>query len=95
MVLWLILFLPIIVLYVLGSLYTSIYYFIDEICFPRLYHYKGAYGVKVVLPEDNVLNLLRENKISFSIGDGFIRFPDNETFDVAKEFLGSYKIYEE
>ena len=52
-------------------------------------------GAKVVLPESNVLDLLRENKIPFSIGAGFIRFPDNETFDTAKKFLGSYKIYDE
>lgn len=91
----LVIFLPVIVLCVSSYLCVKIYYFIDEIFFPRLYSDRNTYGVRVVLPENNVLDLLMENKILFSIGNGFIRFPDNETFDVAKEFLGSYKIWEE
>lgn len=94
-ILYLVTALPAIVLYVFGSLCVSIYYFADEKCFPGLYHYKDTYGIRVVMPENNVLNLLRENKISFSIGDDFIRFPSNKIFNAAKEFLGSYKIYEE
>lgn len=95
-ILLLILFLPIILLYLLGLTCINIYCsFTEEDDLLELYSIMDACGVKVVLPESNVLDLLRENKIPFSIGAGFIRFPDNETLDTAKEFLGSYKIYEE
>ena len=85
---------PALVLYALGSLYFSAYSLLMKKSFPGLYPIKDYGGIKIVMPENEVLDLLRVHRIKFSIGDGFIRFPDNKTFGRAKEILRSYKIYD-
>lgn len=62
-ILLLILFLPIILLYLLGLTCINIYCsFTEEDDLLELYSIMDACGVKVVLPESNVLDLLRKIK---------------------------------